>query len=164
MRDDAPQVSDAEALAAYRKVYDEARTHTIRLLDSPGATLTVRCPDWCESDHAEDETRGTFLEDFAHRGAEEALHVDLAEGGHEDVLLVEITQYPFGRDLRQPTAILWPSLGLTEEHLDPDRLSAFAGQLREYAHALEQLTVRLEAARVEASARRRDDHEGRGSW
>jgi hypothetical protein len=164
MRVDAPQVSNAEALDAYREVYEQERTHAIRLLDAPRTTLTVHCPGWCESDHAEDETHGTYLEDFAHRGAEEALHVDLAEGGHEDVLLVEITQYPFGRDLRQPTAILWPSLGLTEEHLDPDRLSALAGQLREYAHALEQLTVRLEAAREETSKRQcRDDHEGR-SW
>lgn len=143
MRVDAPQVSEAEALAAYRQVFEQQQTHVIRLLDSPGATLTVTCPDWCESGHVEDETHGTYLEDFAHRGAEEALHVDLGDGTAEDVLLVEITQYPFGRDLRQPTVILWPTLGMTEAHMDPDRLCALGEQLHEYANALTGASIRL---------------------
>ncbi|MEU9657555.1 DUF6907 domain-containing protein [Streptomyces chartreusis] len=150
MRVDAPQVSQADealkrarALDAYRKVFTEQQTHVIRLLDSPGATLTVVCPDWCEDDHLEAETHGTFLEDFAHRGAEEALHVDLGDGGHEDVLLVEITQYPFGRDMRQPTAILWPTLGMTEGHLTPDGLAALGEQLRQYANDLIGMSIRL---------------------
>lgn len=129
------------------------RTHTIRLLDAPGATLTVTCPDWCEGDHVEDTTRGTFLEDFAHRGTEEALHVELGDGTTEDVLLVEITQYPFGRDLRTPTALLWPSLGLTEAHMNPDALAGLAGDMRRYAEAIDALTVRLESIR-EGQARR----------
>lgn len=143
MRGDAPQLTHAEALAAYREVFTEQQTHVIRLLDSPGATLTVTCPDWCESDHAEDETHGTYLVDFAHRGSEEALHVDLGDGDHEDVLLVEITQYPFGRDMRQPTAILWPSLGLSEAHHGPDELAALAARLVEYANALTATSSRL---------------------
>lgn len=143
MRAVAPQVSEAQALTAYRRVFEAQQTHVIRLLDSPGATLTVTCPDWCESSHVEDETHGTYLEDFAHRGAEEALHVDLGDGTAEDVLLCEITQYPFGRDLRQPTVILWPSLGLTEAHMDPDRLAALGEQLHEYADALTGASIRL---------------------
>ncbi|MFF4270143.1 DUF6907 domain-containing protein [Streptomyces sp. NPDC001536] len=140
----------SRALDAYREVYQEhlkERTHAIRLLDSPGATLTVTCPKWCQADHQEDVTHGTFLEDFAHRGTEEALHVDLGDGTHEDVLLCEITQYPFGRDLRRPTAILWPSLGMTEGHLDRDGVFRLADQLRAYADALDDLAVDLENAR-----------------
>jgi hypothetical protein len=157
MRPDAPQVSDAEALDAYREFYDEYRTHTVRLLDHPGATMTARCPRWCESDHAEDETHGTFLADFAHRGAEEALHVDLGDGHAEDVLLCEITQYPFGSDMRTPTVLLWPTLGMTEGHLDADGLAALAGQLREYATALDELVKRLEAAQEETTEALRAD-------
>ncbi|MFH8530539.1 DUF6907 domain-containing protein [Streptomyces tendae] len=161
MRVDAPQVSEAEALDAYRKVYDAQRTHTIRLLDAPGATLTVVCPEWCAGDHREDETHGTYLVDFAHRGYEEALHVDLGEGATEDVLLCEITQYPFGRDLCQPVALLWPSLGLTEGHLTPDGVYALARQLRTYADALDELGVELDDARRNDADGRRHDHEGR---
>lgn len=157
MHADAPQVSNAEALAAYREFYEECRTHTIRLLDHPGATMTARCPRWCESDHAEDIAHGTFLVDFAHRGAEEALHVDLGDGDAEDVLLCEITQYPFGRDMRKPTVLLWPTLGMTEGHLDADGLAALAGQLREYAAALDELTKRLEAAQEETAEALRAD-------
>lgn len=160
-RVDALQVSHAEALDAYREFYEEYRTHTIRLLDHPGATMTVRCPAWCESDHAEDIEHGTFLEDFAHRGAEEALHVDLGDGDHEDVLLVEITQYPFGRDMRTPTVLMWPTLGMTEAHLDPDRLCTLAEQLREYANALVDMSVRLADVRQQTTRARRHDHEGR---
>lgn len=133
----------AEALAAYREVFTEQQTHVIRLLDSPGATLTVTCPDWCESDHAEDEKHGTYLVDFAHRGAEEALHVDLGDGAAEDVLICEITQYPFGSDLRTPTVVMWPTLGMTEAHMDPDRLCALGEQLHEYADALTGASIRL---------------------
>lgn len=141
MRVDAPQVSQADE--ALRRVRAASRTHTVRLLDSPGATLNVTCPAWCEDDHQEDKTRGTFLEDFAHRGTEEALHVDLGDGGHEDVLIVEITQYPFGRDMRQPTALLWPTLGMTEGHLTPDGLAALGEQLHQYANDLIGMSVRL---------------------
>lgn len=162
MRADAPQVTDAEALDAYRKVYEQYRTHTVRLLDQPGATLTARCPKWCESGHAEEEAHGTFAADFAHRGAEEALHVDLGDGTAEDVLLCEITQYPFSSsDLRTPTVVMWPTLGMTEAHLDPDKLTALAGQLREYATALDELTARLEAAREETTEAHRADHKER---
>lgn len=160
-RVDVPQVTNAEALDTYREFYEEYRTHTIRLLDHPGATLTVRCPGWCESDHAEDTTHGTYLVDFAHRGAEDALHVDLGDGHADDVLLVEITQYPFDRDMRTPVALLWPTLGMGEAVLDPDGLSGLAGQLREYAAALDMLTKRLEAAREQTTQARRHDHEGR---
>lgn len=158
MRGDAPQVTDAEALDAYRELYEEHRTHTVRLLDEPHATMTVRCPSWCESDHAEDETHGTFAQDFAHRGAEEALHVDLGDGDAEDVLLCEITQYPFSSsELRTPTVLLWPTLGMTEGHLDADGLCALAGQLREYATALDELAKRLEAAQDETTEALRAD-------
>lgn len=133
----------ARALDAYRKLYEEQQTHVVRLLDSPGATLTVTCPDWCESDHREDEVHGTYMVDFAHRGAEEALHIDLGDGDHEDVLLCEITQYPFGRDLRKPTAVVWPTLGMTETHANPDRLAALGEQLHEYADALIAMSIRL---------------------
>lgn len=146
MRVDAPQVS---------------RTHVIRLLDSPGATLTVQCPDWCESDHYEDMTHGTFLDDIAHRGREEALHVDLGDGTAEDVLMVEITHYPFGRDLRTPTVVMWPTLGMTEAHKSPDELRRLADHLRQYADALDDLSVDLENIREQATAARRADHEGR---
>jgi hypothetical protein len=157
MRGDAPQVTEAEALDAYREFYDQYRTHTIRLLDAPGATMIARCPRWCESDHAEDKAHGTFLVDFAHRGAEEALHVDLGDGDAEDVLLCEITQYPFGSDMRTPTVVMWPTLGMTEGHLDADGLCALAGQLREYATALDELVRRLEAAQEETTEARRAD-------
>jgi hypothetical protein len=137
----------ARAMAAYRKIFEAQQTHVIKVLDSPGATMTVTCPDWCESDHAEDETHGTYLEDFGHRGHEEALHVDLGDGDSEDVLLCEITQYPFGRDLRKPTALLWPTLDMTEGHLDPDELAALGAQLHEYADALVVMSVRLAGIR-----------------
>lgn len=142
-------VSHDEAMAAYREIFDEQQTHVIRLLDEPGATMIVRCPDWCESDHLEDETHGTYLVDFAHRGSEVDVHVDLGDGDHEDILLCEITQYPFGRDMRKPVALLWPTLGMTEAVMDADKLVALAGQLRDYAAALEQQAVRLEQARGE---------------
>jgi hypothetical protein len=159
MRVDAPQVSETEALDAYREFYDRHRTHTVRLLDHPSATMTARCPRWCESDHAEDLAHGTFLADFAHRGAEEALHVDLGDGdGAEDVLICEITQYPFSSDeLRTPTVVMWPTLGMTEAHLGADGLAALAGQLREYAAALEELAKRLEAAQEETAEALRAD-------
>lgn len=134
MRVDAPQVS-------------EPRIRIIRLLDTPGATLAVTCPDWCESDHYEDITHGTFLEDVAHRGTEEALHVDMGDGTTEDVLLCEITQYPFGYRMREPVAILWPTLGMTEGHMDPDKLCALAEQLHGYADSLTALSVELDDAR-----------------
>ena len=157
MRPDAPQVTEAEALDAYRKVFTEQQTHVIRLLDAPGMALTVTCPDWCESDHAEDETRGTFLVDFAHRGAEEALHVDLGDGDAEDVLLCEITQYPFGSDMRTPTVLLWPMLGRGEAHLDADGLCALAEQLQEYANALIDMSVRLASIRRQTTEALRAD-------
>lgn len=158
---DAPQVSESEVFAAYREVFAEQQTHVIRLLDSPGATLTVTCPSWCESDHAEEETHGTFAEDFAHRGAEEALHVWIDGTDGEDVLLTEITQYPFGKDMRTPTVLLWPSLGLTETQLDPDGVVELADNLRTYADALDELAKRLEGVREQTAQAHRADHEGR---
>lgn len=152
MRVDAPQVSKPRP----RKRADR-RTFRIRLLDAPGATLTVTCPGWCESDHAEDIAHGTFAADFAHRGEEEALHVDLGDGDTEDVLMCEITQYPFGSDMRKPTVLMWPTLGMTEAHLDADGLCALAGQMREYARALDELTKRLEAAQEETTEALRAD-------
>ncbi|MDX2515474.1 hypothetical protein PV355_10010 [Streptomyces stelliscabiei] len=134
MRVDAPQVSGP-------------RTVTVRLLNTPGATMTVTCPEWCASDHAEDIAHGTFAEDFAHRAAEEALHVDLGDGGAEDVLMCEITQYPFGSTLRTPTVVMWPTLGMTEAHLDPRGLFALADQLRTYADALDEVAVTLDEIR-----------------
>jgi hypothetical protein len=158
---DAPQVDVPAAAAAHRETYTAERTHTIRLLDAPGATLTVTCPAWCESGHAEDETHGTFAADFAHRGAEEALHVDLGDGSVEDVLMCEITQYPFGSDMRTPTVVMWPTLGMAEGHLDADKLCGLAGQLREYAAVLDELTKRLEAAQEETAEAHRADHKER---
>lgn len=155
MRVDAPQVDDVRALLAEaHETYTNQRTHTIRLLDTPGATLTVTCPEWCQSDHAEDVVHGTFLVDFAHRGWEEALHVDLGDGSTEDVLLCEITQYPFGRDMRKPVAVMWPTLGMTEAHLEPAGVRALADQLRTYADALDDLSVELMDARNEGQADR----------
>lgn len=152
-----PKPTEAEALAAYRKVFEEQQTHVVRLLDSPGATLTATCPDWCESDHAEDEKHGTFAADFAHRGAEEALHVDLGDGAAEDVLICEITQYPFGSDLRTPTVVMWPTLGMTEGHLDADGLCVLAEQLQEYADALTAMSIRLAEIRKQTTKARRAD-------
>ncbi|MFE6521883.1 DUF6907 domain-containing protein [Streptomyces sp. NPDC057794] len=134
MRVDAPQASGP-------------RVHTVRLLDSPGATLTVTCPDWCESDHSEDETQGASLEGFAHRGTAKALHVGRADGDHEDVLLIEITQYPFSRGTRRPMAVLCPSSEHAEEHLDVEDVYALARQARAYADALDELGVTLDDAR-----------------
>lgn len=121
----------------------QPRAHTIRLLDHAGAALTVTCPTWCESDHAEDETHGTYLEDFAHTGPEEALCVDLGDGATEDVLICQVTQYPFGRDLRKPTVLLWPTLGMTEAHVDVAGLASLGVQLHQYANALTALSIRL---------------------
>ncbi|WP_119581056.1 DUF6907 domain-containing protein [Streptomyces europaeiscabiei] len=158
MRGDAPQVTDAEALDAYREFYEEVRTHTVRLLDAPGSTMTVRCPSWCASDHAEDETHGTFAADFAHRGGEEALHVDLGDGDAEDVLICEITHYPFSSsDLRTPTVVMWPTLGMTEGHLDAPKLFGLADQLRQYATALDEVAIDLQNAQEETEEARRAD-------
>lgn len=148
MRVDAPQVS-------------EPRTVTVRLLDAPGATMTATCPAWCQSDHAEDTLHGTYAADFAHRGGEEALHIDLGDGGAEDVLICEITQYPFGSDLRTPTAVLWPTLGMTEGHLDQRGLFALADQLRGYADALDEVAVTLDHIRQDTEQAHQADREGR---
>jgi hypothetical protein len=145
--DDAPPADVRALLAEAQETYTQQRTHTIRLLDSPGATLTVTCPEWCRSDHAEDRVHGTYMVDFAHRGWEEALHIDLGDGTAEDVLMCEITQYPFGRDMRQPVAVMWPTLGMAEAHMDPAQMCALAEQLRTYADALTELSVELDDAR-----------------
>lgn len=148
MRADAPQADDLRALLAEaHETYTQQRTHTVRLLDEPGATLTVACPAWCQSDHAEDRVHGTYMVDFAHRGWEEAFHVDLGDGTAEDVLICEITQYPFGRDMRTPVAVMWPTLGMTEAHMDPDQLCALGEQLRSYADSLTDLSIELADAR-----------------
>ncbi|WP_371547967.1 hypothetical protein OG266_22060 [Streptomyces sp. NBC_00554] len=159
--EDAPQLTDADALDAYRKVYAEERTRVIKLLDSPGATLTVMCPPWCADDHQEDMTRGTFLEDFAHRGGEEALALSV-DGGTEDVIVTEITQYPFGKTLRTPTVVMWPTLGMNAEaEMGPDEVRALAEQVRTYADALAETADELLKIREQGEARRRADHEGR---
>jgi hypothetical protein len=120
-------------------VEQHGRTVTVRLLDAPGASATLTCPSWCTDDHAEDIARGTFAEDFAHRGDESALMVPREWDSKEDVLLVQIHQYPFGKDMREPTAILWPTLGLSEVHLGSNGVWQLADQLRQYAGELDRV-------------------------
>lgn len=127
------------------------RTHTIPLLDAPGATLTVTCPSWCTDTHAEEATRGVHAVDFAHHGYEHALPVG-ASDDRDEVLLVQVHQYPFGSDLRKPAAVLWPTLGTPEAHLDPDGLCALADRLRQYADELVDLSLSLAHARTEHRA------------
>ncbi|MCY0962784.1 DUF6907 domain-containing protein [Streptomyces sp. H27-H5] len=124
------------------------RTHAIRLLDAAAATLTVTCPPWCESDHQEDLTHGTYLADFAHRGGEQGLAVRMPDGRCEEVLVTELTQYPFGSDLQAPSVLLWPVLGyMSETQLDPLGLVDLAEDMRRYAGALDLLAGRLEQMR-----------------
>lgn len=137
MRVDAPQVNEDE------------RVHTIRLLDAPGATLTVTCPDWCVSDHADEKTRGTFAPDFTHHGEE---LVFPAPGGGEPMLSARITHAPFSSILREPVMGVWSA----SEDMGPDQVHEFADRLRAYADALDCLSVDLDDARLNA----RDAHEG----
>ncbi|MFE9922292.1 DUF6907 domain-containing protein [Streptomyces sp. NPDC005774] len=130
MRLDAPQVS-------------APRVHTIPLLDAPGATLTVTCPDWCVSDHADEKTRGTFAPDFTHRGEE---LVFPAPGGSETMLSAQITHAPFSSILREPVM----GVGSASEDMGPDQVHEFADRLRAYADALDCLSVDLDDARLNA--------------
>ncbi|MDX3519286.1 DUF6907 domain-containing protein [Streptomyces scabiei] len=141
MRVDAPQASGP-------------RTITVRLLDAPGATMTVTCPDWCASGHRRD-VEGVFAADLTHYGAPVDLPV------HDDrgvpVLRVRLMQTPFSSGERQPVAVL----DEPEEEMTPHRLCAFADQLRAYADALDDVAFDLDGARTQCEQGRRADHEGR---
>lgn len=119
------------------------RVHTVRLLDAPGATLTVACPDWCVSDHADEKTRGTLAADFTHKGAELALPSPAADD--EPLMSARIEHGPFSHSLRTPVMGVWPVADM-----DPDQVHAFAEQLRAFADALDCLSVDLDDARLTA--------------
>ncbi|WP_406355019.1 hypothetical protein OHB56_21120 [Streptomyces sp. NBC_01635] len=138
MRVDAPQVNEGE------------RVHVIRLLDAPGATLTVTCPEWCVSDHADEKTRGTFAPDFTHRGEE---LVFPAPGGGETMLSAQITHAPFSSILREPVM----GVSSASEDMGPDQAHEFADRLRAYADALDCLSVDLDDARLNARGPRGGD-------
>ncbi|MEU6339961.1 hypothetical protein ABZ883_03295 [Streptomyces sp. NPDC046977] len=121
----------------------------VRLRGIAGHQLTATCPTWCTDDHAEDVAHGVHAEDFAHRGEESALMVPSSFGTNDEQLLVQIHQYPFGRDLREPTAVLWPTLGTGENHLGPNGLIDLAEQLRKYADELEHIAAQVHDARKE---------------
>ncbi|MVO86651.1 hypothetical protein GPA10_18275 [Streptomyces sp. p1417] len=160
MRADAPQVS-SQADEALRRVRTAPRTHTLRLLDTPGATLTVTCPDWCEIDHEEEVTHGTFLADFTHSGSSTSLDLAGLVDTDAEVLYVEITQTPFGSGPQTPVAQVWPLLGgHAETDMGPAELRQLAERLRGYADALEAKSSHLTRLH-EADAERRAGHEGR---
>jgi hypothetical protein len=144
MRVDAPQVSES------------GRVHVIPLLDAPGATLTVTCPEWCVSDHADEETRGTLAADFTHKGEELVLPSPSADD--EPLMSARIEHGPFSHCLRTPVMGVWPAAG----DMGPDQVHAFAEQLRAFADALDCLSVDLDDARLTARAERLDALDARG--
>ncbi|MEU0217080.1 hypothetical protein ABZ281_19035 [Streptomyces sp. NPDC006265] len=131
MRVDAPQVSGP-------------RTHTVRLLDAPGATMTVTCPDWCISDHQDEMTRGTFAADFTHQGAELVLPSPAA--GDAPLISARITHAPFSHALREPVMGVWPA----DEEMGAEQVSVLADRLRAFADELDSLSVDLDDARLTA--------------
>lgn len=158
---DAPQMG-SQADEALRQVRTAARTRRIRLLDSPGASLTVVCPDWCEADHDEDQTHGTYLADFAHLGRYEGLDLTGLADTEEEVLFTEITQYPFRESNRSPVIKTWPVLGghgVTE--MDPAAVCELAERLRQYAAVLDAKSDKVLGLRQQAKVEGRAEHEGR---
>ena len=131
MRVDAPQVI-------------EPRIHTGRLLDAPGATMTVTCPDWCVSDHQDETTRGTFAADFTHQGAELVLSSPAA--GDAPLISARITHAPFSHVLREPVMGVWPA----DEEMGAEQVSGLADRLRAFADELDSLSVDLDDARLTA--------------
>ena len=125
------------------------RVHTVRLLDAPGATLTVTCPDWCVSDHADERARGVFAADFTHQGAE--LVLPSPAGEDEPLVSVRIEHSPFSYSLRTPVVSVWPD----DADMSPDQVRAFADRLRAYADDLDCLSVDLDDARLNARNKRK---------
>lgn len=123
----------------------------------------MTCPEWCEIDHEEETTYGTFLADFAHCGRGEALDLSGVADTDEQVLFCEITQAPFDESKRAPVAKVWPVLGGHGETPDmgPAAVLELAERLRRYADALEAKSEQLSNLRHQAEAERRADHEGR---
>jgi len=121
-----------------------SRTIVVPLLDSPGATLTVTCPEWCTSDHRRDVEHGTFAADFTHHGTAE----ELGAGGDDPLLSVRIEQRPFSCGNWAPMAATWPEAGPDNGELTADGVYALADRLRAYAEALDELGVDLDCARA----------------
>ncbi|MFZ3558357.1 MULTISPECIES: DUF6907 domain-containing protein [unclassified Streptomyces] len=160
MRPDALQVSQTDE--ALRRARTTARTHRVRVLDAPGTTLMVTCPEWCESDHDDDMRFGTLLEDFTHCGAYRSLQVDDTTDTCTEVLATSIVQTPFDRKAPAPYVDLQPMPGvLVAAELEPTQLAALAEQLRAHARALDEQAEQLAAARAQHAQSRRADHEGR---
>lgn len=144
MRPDTPADARPDAADA-----PQVRTVTVRLLDTPGASLTVPCPAWCATDHSDDADRGTYAEDFAHRGEETSLDIDGA-----GLVVTELTQYPFSRDMRLPTMTMWPVLDFAsngETYLDGAGLRSVAARLREHAATLDVQAATLDRLRGEGA-------------
>lgn len=130
----------------------EPRTVAARLLDTPGATLTAQCPDWCVSGHQRDREHGTFAADFTHQGVEAALSL----GDDEPLLSIRIEQRPFSAGDRTPVVATWPEAGPDGGELTPDGVYALAARLRAYADALDELGVDLDGARLTDRLERRE--------
>lgn len=132
----------------------EPRTVAVPLLDVPGATLTVTCPQWCVTDHGLDVMRGVLAADFTHLGPWADL--DPSEDD-QPVLSVRIEQRPFSTECPGPVACTSPVAGQGGDDLAPDQVYALADQLRAFADVLDDLGVDLDDARRTA----REGH-GRG--
>ncbi|MEF9904762.1 DUF6907 domain-containing protein [Streptomyces sp. P9-A2] len=145
----SPASGDADLMRVDAPQVNGPRVHTVRLLDAPGATLTVTCPDWCVSDHADEKTHGTFAPDFTHHGEELALP---SPTDGEPTLSARISHAPFSSIQREPVMGVWPANG----DMGPDQVHEFADRLRAYADALDCMSVDLDDARLNA----RDTHEG----
>jgi hypothetical protein len=127
------------------------RTVVVRLLDTPGAMLTVTCPEWCVTDHFTEVQRGVLAADFTHLG----VWADL-DTGEDDapVLSVRIEQRPFSAACREPVACTSPAAGQGSDDLAPDDVFALADRLRAFAESLDALGVDLDDARRTARTER----------
>ncbi|GAA2346691.1 hypothetical protein OKJ48_39365 [Streptomyces kunmingensis] len=142
----APQVSQADE--ALSRVRAENRTHRIRVLDAPGATLTVTCPAWCESDHEDEVERGTFLEDFTHCGAFRSAEFDDGTNTSVEIMGSAIMQRPFARNEHVPVASVQVVVGGTGDfECDPAQLATLAHALDEHADQLRSLARNLAVIR-----------------
>ncbi|MER5384475.1 hypothetical protein ABT040_30150 [Streptomyces sp. NPDC002688] len=138
---------DADLMRADAPQANAPRVVTVRLLDTPGATLTVTCPTWCVSEHRDEAEHGTFAVDFTHYGRDSAVSVD----GVEPILSARIAQSPFTSKGPEPVVMTWPEAGATNGQLSPDEVYALADQLRAYADTLDELAVDLDVARRAAA-------------
>lgn len=121
------------ALASYTAP-SSGRTATAVLR---GAPIPVRCPDWCVTDHANQEL--TFIADLSHEGGPISLPVPTFSGPDEHVLRARLCWWPFADDDKGPYLALEADGGGDCAELPAAAATAFSDQVVAHAERIRQM-------------------------